>query len=44
MTAAYALVLPGRHASEQESAPGVDCEPGKLVLQRHPHSTERRAG
>jgi hypothetical protein len=44
MAATYALVVPGRRRSEREVAPGVDCEPGKLVPQRHPHNTERRAG
>ena len=47
MAAAYVLVVPGPRGSDRqlaELAPGVDCEPGKLVPQRRPHNTKRRAG
>jgi hypothetical protein len=44
MAAAYALVVPGRPASQREPAPGVHCDPDKPVPQGRPHDTERRAG
>jgi hypothetical protein len=44
MAAAYALVVPGRQASQRELTADVDGKSGLVAPQPCDHVTERRAG